>query len=35
MVLESTAEWLRETYPQAKTLNAAASQALDKAARTS
>lgn len=29
MVLASTAQWLRSTYPQAKTLNAAASQALD------
>lgn len=29
MVLESTADWLRAKYPQAKTLHAAASQALD------
>jgi hypothetical protein len=29
MVLESTADWLRARYPQAKTLHAAASQALD------
>jgi hypothetical protein len=29
MVLESTAEWLRATYPQARTINAAASLALD------
>lgn len=29
MVLASTAHWLRAKYPQAKTLHAAASQALD------
>ena len=29
MVLESTADWLRAKYPLARTLNAAASQALD------
>lgn len=29
MVLKSTADWLRAKYPQAKTLHAAASQALD------
>ena len=29
MVLEYTADWLRATYPQAKTIHAAASQALD------
>lgn len=29
MVLESTAQWLRAKYPRAKTLHAAASQALD------
>lgn len=29
MVLESTAAWLRAKYPQAKTLHAAAAQALD------
>lgn len=29
MVLLSTADWLRATYPQAKTLHAAAAEALD------
>ena len=29
MVLKATAEWLRANYPESKTLNAAASQALD------
>lgn len=29
MVLASTADWLAATYPQAKTIHAAAAQALD------